>query len=172
MARSHLLHSLHPSLGLSRAERPTARSGSAGFAHLRCAAFGYTKVRGYHPQVATCAQTGMVLFSRLRGGSAGAARGAKSFLTETAQHVPSRQLVIIDARSRSPRAGRTPEPGHRDTARSSLDVHGRAGPGTRHRCHVPARRRERLLTRDLSLTTHDGSHAASGGRIRSSPYDA
>ena len=36
MARSHLLHSLHPSLGLSRAERPTARSGSAGFAHLRC----------------------------------------------------------------------------------------------------------------------------------------
>jgi hypothetical protein len=30
------------------------------------AAFGYTKVRGYHPQFATCAQTGMVLFSRLR----------------------------------------------------------------------------------------------------------
>jgi hypothetical protein len=42
------------------------------------AAFGYTKVRGYHPQFATCASTGMVLFSRLRGGSAGAARGAKS----------------------------------------------------------------------------------------------
>jgi hypothetical protein len=34
------------------------------------AAFGYTKVRGYHPQFATCASTGMVLFSRLRGGSA------------------------------------------------------------------------------------------------------
>jgi hypothetical protein len=47
------------------------------------AAFGYTKVRGYHPQLATCAQTGQVLFSRLRGGNAGAARGAKSFLTET-----------------------------------------------------------------------------------------
>lgn len=47
------------------------------------AAFGYTKVRGYHPQFATCAQTGMVIFSRLRGGAAGAARGAKSFLTET-----------------------------------------------------------------------------------------
>src|SRR3954447_16188121 len=29
------------------------------------AAFGYTKVRGYHPQLATCAQTGQVLFSRL-----------------------------------------------------------------------------------------------------------
>jgi len=47
------------------------------------AAFGYTKVRGYHPQFATCAQSGMVLFSRLRGGAAGSARGAKSFLTET-----------------------------------------------------------------------------------------
>jgi hypothetical protein len=42
------------------------------------AAFGYTKVRGYHPQLATCAQTGQVLFHRLRGGSAGAARGAAS----------------------------------------------------------------------------------------------
>ena len=45
------------------------------------AAFGYTGVRGYHPQLATCAQTGQVLMSRLRGGSAGAARGAASFLT-------------------------------------------------------------------------------------------
>jgi hypothetical protein len=51
------------------------------------AAFGYTKVRGYHPQLATCAQTGQVLFSRLRRGSAGAARGAKSFLTETVSRV-------------------------------------------------------------------------------------
>jgi hypothetical protein len=51
--------------------------------HKQGAVFGYTKVRGYHPQVATCAETGQVLMSRLRGGSAGAARGAKSFLTET-----------------------------------------------------------------------------------------
>jgi len=51
------------------------------------AAFGYTKVRGYHPQLATCAQTGQVVFCRLRGGSAGAARGAKSFLTETVSRV-------------------------------------------------------------------------------------
>jgi Transposase DDE domain group 1 len=50
-------------------------------------AFGYTKVCGYHPQFATCAKTGMVLFSRLRGGSAGAARGAKSFLIETVSRV-------------------------------------------------------------------------------------
>jgi hypothetical protein len=51
------------------------------------AAFGYTKVRGYHPQLATCAQTGQVVFCRLRGGSAGAARGAKSFVTETVSRV-------------------------------------------------------------------------------------
>ena len=51
------------------------------------AAFGYTKVRGYHPQFATCAETGMVLFSRLRGGSASAARGTRSFLTETVSRV-------------------------------------------------------------------------------------
>jgi hypothetical protein len=51
------------------------------------AAFGYTKVRGYHPQLATCAQTGQVLMSRLRDGAAGAARGAKSFLTETVSRV-------------------------------------------------------------------------------------
>ncbi len=50
-------------------------------------AFGYTKVRRYHPQLATCAQTGQVLMSRLRGGSAGAARGAASFLTETVSRV-------------------------------------------------------------------------------------
>jgi len=51
------------------------------------AAFGYTKVRGYHPQLATCAQTGQVLMCRLRGGAAGASRGAKSFLTETVSRV-------------------------------------------------------------------------------------
>jgi hypothetical protein len=45
--------------------------------------YGYTKVRGYHPQLATLAETGQVIFSRMRGGKAGAARKAKSFLTET-----------------------------------------------------------------------------------------
>lgn len=47
------------------------------------AGFGYTKIRGYHPQLATLPDTGQVIFSRLRGGPAGSARGAKSFLTET-----------------------------------------------------------------------------------------
>ncbi|UZJ24569.1 IS1380 family transposase [Rhodococcus antarcticus] len=51
------------------------------------AAFGYTKVRCYHPQLATCAETGQVLMCRLRGGSAGAARGAASLVTETISRV-------------------------------------------------------------------------------------
>lgn len=51
------------------------------------AAFGYTKVRGYHPQLATLAETGQVVFCRLRGGNAGAARGAKTFPTETLSRV-------------------------------------------------------------------------------------
>lgn len=45
--------------------------------------YGYTKVRGYHPQLATLAETGQVIFSRMRGGKAGAARKARSFLSET-----------------------------------------------------------------------------------------
>jgi hypothetical protein len=51
------------------------------------ARYGYTKVLGYHPQLAVDAATGQVLFARLRGGNAGAARGAASFLTETVSRV-------------------------------------------------------------------------------------
>jgi hypothetical protein len=66
------------------------------------AAFGYTKVRGYHPQLATCAQTRQVLMCRLRGGSTGAARGAKSFLTETVsrgRHAGARGQLTVRADS-------------------------------------------------------------------------
>ena len=49
--------------------------------------FGYTKVRGYHPLLATRADTGEVLHSRLRGGSAFTARGAAGFLAETFSRV-------------------------------------------------------------------------------------
>ena len=66
------------------------------------AAFGYTGVRGYHPQLATCAQTGQVLMCRLRGGAAGAARGAKSFLTETvsrARHAGATGQLTVRADS-------------------------------------------------------------------------
>jgi hypothetical protein len=50
-------------------------------------AFGYTKVRGYHPQLATVAQTGEVAHVRMRGGNAASARGAGSFVTETIHRV-------------------------------------------------------------------------------------
>lgn len=49
--------------------------------------FGYTKVRGYHPLLATLAQTGEVVHSRMRGGNAGSARGATSFAVETISRV-------------------------------------------------------------------------------------
>jgi hypothetical protein len=45
--------------------------------------FGYTKVRGYHPQIATIADTGEVAHVRMRGGNAASARGAASFIRET-----------------------------------------------------------------------------------------
>jgi hypothetical protein len=46
------------------------------------AAFGYTKVLGYHPLLATRADTGEVLHARLRKGSANTARGARRFIEE------------------------------------------------------------------------------------------
>ncbi len=51
------------------------------------AAYGYTKVRGYHPLLATLADTGEVLHARMRGGNAGAARGAGTFVRETIARV-------------------------------------------------------------------------------------
>ena len=45
--------------------------------------FGYTKVRGYHPLLATRAGSGEMLHQRLRGGSAHTARGAVWALRET-----------------------------------------------------------------------------------------
>jgi Transposase DDE domain group 1 len=46
------------------------------------AAFGYTRVLGYHPIVATRADTGEMLHARMRKGSANTARGARRFLDE------------------------------------------------------------------------------------------
>jgi hypothetical protein len=46
------------------------------------AAFGYTRQRGYHPIVASRADTGEVLHIRLRKGSANTARGALRFVDE------------------------------------------------------------------------------------------
>jgi hypothetical protein len=46
------------------------------------AAYGYTKQLGYHPLLATRSDTGEVLFSRMRKGSAGSSRGIIRFVDE------------------------------------------------------------------------------------------
>jgi hypothetical protein len=47
------------------------------------AAYGYTRQRGYHPMLATRADTGEVVHARQRTGSANTARGAQRFVRET-----------------------------------------------------------------------------------------
>ena len=51
------------------------------------AAFGHTRQRGYHPLLATRAETGEVLHLRFRTGSANTARGARRFIEETVARV-------------------------------------------------------------------------------------
>jgi hypothetical protein len=51
------------------------------------ASFGYTKRRGYHPILATRADTGEVLHARMRKGSAQSQRGAERFVRELVQRV-------------------------------------------------------------------------------------
>jgi len=46
------------------------------------AAYGYTRQLGYHPLLATRADTGEVLHIRMRKGSAGSSRGAERFVNE------------------------------------------------------------------------------------------
>ncbi len=46
------------------------------------AAYGYTRRLGYHPMLATRADTGEVLHTRMRTGSANTARGAERFVNE------------------------------------------------------------------------------------------
>ena len=50
--------------------------------HKHGAAYGYTKVLGYHPLLATRADTGEVLHARMRKGSANTQRGAHRFVEE------------------------------------------------------------------------------------------
>ena len=51
------------------------------------ARFGYTGVRGYHPLVASVADTAEILHTRMRGGNAGSARGAGTFVRETISRI-------------------------------------------------------------------------------------
>ncbi|HTO00058.1 MAG TPA: IS1380 family transposase [Microthrixaceae bacterium] len=48
----------------------------------QAAGYGYTRVLGYHPLLATRAGTGEVLFARMRKGSANTARGVDRFVDE------------------------------------------------------------------------------------------
>src|SRR4051812_18102185 len=51
------------------------------------AGFGYTKVLGYHPILATRADTGEVLHARMRKGAANTQRGARRFIDELVARV-------------------------------------------------------------------------------------
>ena len=51
------------------------------------AAFGYTRVLGYHPLLATRADTGEVLHARQRTGRAASGRGAERFVDEVAGRI-------------------------------------------------------------------------------------
>ncbi len=51
------------------------------------AAYGYTHQRGYHPLLATRADTGEIVHTRMRKGSANSARGAQRFVRETIRRV-------------------------------------------------------------------------------------
>jgi hypothetical protein len=55
--------------------------------HKGGAAFGYTRVLGYHPLLATRADTGEVLHARQRTGRAASGRGAARFVNETAGRI-------------------------------------------------------------------------------------
>jgi hypothetical protein len=50
--------------------------------HKHGAGFGYTRVLGYHPILATRSETGEVLHARMRKGQANTQRGAKRFVEE------------------------------------------------------------------------------------------
>jgi hypothetical protein len=51
------------------------------------AAYGYTKVLGYHPILASRADTGEILHARMRKGSANTARGARRFIDEVVARI-------------------------------------------------------------------------------------
>jgi hypothetical protein len=51
------------------------------------ATYGYTRQRGYHPLLATLADTGEILHARMRKGSANSSRGAQRFVRETIRRV-------------------------------------------------------------------------------------
>lgn len=65
------------------------------------AKFGYTGVRGYHPLLATVADTGEILHARMRGGNANSARGAGSFVRETISRIRDAGAAAVTIRADS-----------------------------------------------------------------------
>ncbi len=51
------------------------------------AAYGYTKVLGYHPILASRADTGEIIHARMRKGSANTSRGARRFIDEVVARI-------------------------------------------------------------------------------------
>lgn len=77
-----------------------------GLAKQGATTFSYQGVRGYHPLIASLADTGELLHTRLRGGNATSGRGAGSFATETISRV--RGADAAGALTLRPTRGSTP----------------------------------------------------------------
>ena len=88
------------------------------------AAFGYTRVRGYHPILATRADTGEVLHIRLRTGSANTARGMRALLrrADRARRARRRDGTEAAARRLGVLVERTPSSASTGPAGSSRSV--------------------------------------------------
>ena len=81
--------------------------------HKGGAAYGYTKVLGYHPLLAARADTREVLAARMRKGSAGSARGVVRFVDELVANLRRAGAARADHRTRRlgvlvPQADRPP----------------------------------------------------------------
>jgi hypothetical protein len=87
-------------VGLARAWAAGAGPGDAGVVvdvdsticevagkHKQGAAYGYTKVLGYHPILASRADTGEIVHARMRKGSANTQRGTRRFVEELVARV-------------------------------------------------------------------------------------
>ena len=182
-------HRPRPGAGLGSGRRPGRRGGDDRYRlddlrgrrqRKQGAAFGYTKVLGYHPILATRADTGEILHARMRKGSANTQRGARRFIDELVARVrragAAGQLTMrVDSgfwpRTRSPRLTRLdvrftmavrcgihPQWRRRSTAStrtpgSTSTTPTAASPGRRNRLHDRQRQRPcRLVVRRTRLT--------------------
>src|SRR4051812_21563111 len=112
------------------------------------AAFGYTRQRGYHPLLATRADTGEILHNRLRKGSANTSRGMLRFTDELIARVTrARRVRSCCAPTRG--SGRTrPSTGSSEPAGSSRSASACSPPsGRRSRRSMSGRGRRSRTTR-------------------------